>query len=99
MLNEKGGITEGEIAESALAEYEHGADAADDVALEVWKEFGKWCSLRCSRSLCGRFGGEVLAFRLLAYYSEQTAVERGDGFMPAVRISNARQGVWALCNS
>ena len=35
MLNEKGGITEGEIAESALAEYEHGADAADDVALEV----------------------------------------------------------------
>jgi hypothetical protein len=26
---------EGEIAESALAEYEHGADAADDVALEV----------------------------------------------------------------
>ena len=35
MLNEKGEITEGEIAESALAEYEHGADAADDVALEV----------------------------------------------------------------
>ena len=26
---------EGETAESALAEYEHGADAADDVALEV----------------------------------------------------------------
>jgi hypothetical protein len=35
VLNEKGEITEGEIAESALAEYEHGADAADDVALEV----------------------------------------------------------------
>jgi hypothetical protein len=34
VLNEKGEITEGEIAESALAEYEHGADAADDVALE-----------------------------------------------------------------
>jgi hypothetical protein len=64
VLNEKGEITEGEIAESALAEYEHGADAADDVALEVWKEFGKWCSLRCSRSQCGRFCGEVLASRL-----------------------------------
>ena len=35
MLNEKGEITKGDIAESELAEYEHGADAADDVALEV----------------------------------------------------------------
>ena len=105
---------EGEVEETELAVYEHGAEAADEVADElregirdmvvyeldpetVWKL--KWSAagfptimeadILAGDPLFLGLDGELQRV-LLADESAQTAVERGDGILPAVRVKRAR---------
>ncbi len=105
---------EGEVEETELAVYEHGAEAEDEVADELrdgirdmvvceldletaWKL--RWSAagfptimeadILAGDSLFLSLDGELLR-ALLADESTQTAVERGDGILPAIRVKRAR---------
>ena len=105
---------EGEEEETVLAIYEHGAEAADDVAADLQNGVREMVLFALEPGTVGRLSWSTAGFPTLASLdglaedqlfasletrvqqqllddeSAQTAVERGDGHLPAIRVKQAR---------